>query len=186
VGLADTGTLGIGWKGNACKSGLTRVNDQGMCLSTSLIGVCLCICACMCVLCVRVWGCCIHQHISGCLYRPELCAIIKATRWDKSAHNSIEKRRRKKTTQVVKATPHIKYGKGATLVPSTVKLLHREKEKSMGIKRVAGWAWHRLPMRVDNSIGKGTSGMHKVSSEVHRVHMLLNIHCIRTFPKPCR
>jgi hypothetical protein len=30
--------------------------------------------------------------------------------------------------QVVKATPHINKGKGATLVPSTVKLLHREKE----------------------------------------------------------
>jgi hypothetical protein len=33
-----------------------------------------------------------------------------------------------KTTQAVKATPHNKSGKGATLVPSTVKLLHREKE----------------------------------------------------------
>jgi hypothetical protein len=28
-------------------------------------------------------------------------------------------------------------------------------------------------MRVDNSTGKGTSGMDKVSSEVHRVHMEL-------------
>ena len=28
-------------------------------------------------------------------------------------------------------------------------------------------------MRVDNSIGKGTSGMDKLSSEVHRVHMEL-------------
>jgi hypothetical protein len=43
-------------------------------------------------------------------------------------------------TQAVKATPHINKGKGATLVPSTVKLLHREKEKPMGIKRVAGLA----------------------------------------------
>ena len=31
--------------------------------------------------------------------------------------------------QAVKATPHINLGKGATLVPSTVKLLHREKER---------------------------------------------------------
>jgi hypothetical protein len=30
--------------------------------------------------------------------------------------------------QAVKATPHINKGKGATLVPSTVKLLHRKKE----------------------------------------------------------
>ena len=29
----------------------------------------------------------------------------------------------------------------------------------MGIKRVAGLAWNRLLMRVDNSTGKGTSGM---------------------------
>jgi hypothetical protein len=36
---------------------------------------------------------------------------------------------RKKTTQAVKATPHIYEGKGATLVLSTVKLLHREKER---------------------------------------------------------
>ena len=28
-------------------------------------------------------------------------------------------------------------------------------------------------MRVDNSTGKGTSGMDKFSSEVHRVHMEL-------------
>jgi len=32
-------------------------------------------------------------------------------------------------TQAVKATPHINEGKGATLVPSTVKLLHQEKER---------------------------------------------------------
>jgi len=37
--------------------------------------------------------------------------------------------RKEKTTQAVKATPHINQGKGATLVPSTVKLLHREKER---------------------------------------------------------
>jgi hypothetical protein len=29
----------------------------------------------------------------------------------------------------VKATPHSNKGKGATLVPSTVKLLHHEKER---------------------------------------------------------
>ena len=39
--------------------------------------------------------------------------------------------RKKKTTQAVKATPHINQGKGATLVPSTVKLLHREKERKI-------------------------------------------------------
>ena len=41
----------------------------------------------------------------------------------------------------------------------------------MGIKRVAGLAWNRLLMRVDNSTGKGTSSMDKFSSKVHRVHM---------------
>jgi hypothetical protein len=40
-------------------------------------------------------------------------------------------------------------------------------------------------MRVDNSIGKGTSGMDKFSSKVHRVHMelggkLLNSLSIKT------
>jgi len=43
----------------------------------------------------------------------------------------------------------------------------------MGIKRVAGLARNRLLMRVDNSNGKGTSGMDKFSSEVHRAHMEL-------------
>jgi hypothetical protein len=46
------------------------------------------------------------------------------------------------------------------LVPSTVKLLHlykrKGKGKSMEIRRVnvAGLAWNRLLMRVDNSTGK--------------------------------
>ena len=43
----------------------------------------------------------------------------------------------------------------------------------MGIKRVAGLARNRLLMRVDNSNGKGTSGMDKFSSEVYGVHMEL-------------
>jgi hypothetical protein len=43
----------------------------------------------------------------------------------------------------------------------------------VGIKRVAGLALNRLLMRVDNRTGKkkGTSGMDKFSSKVHRVHM---------------
>ena len=41
----------------------------------------------------------------------------------------------------------------------------KEKEKSMGIKRVAGLALNRLLMRVDNSTGKGTSGMDKFSRQ---------------------
>jgi len=43
----------------------------------------------------------------------------------------------------------------------------------MGIKRVAGLAWNRLLMRVNNSTGKGTSGLDKFGSEVHKVHMEL-------------
>jgi hypothetical protein len=62
------------------------------------------------------------------------------------------------------------------LVPSTVKLLHREKERknqwgSGGLP--AGLAWNRLLMRVDNSTEKGTSGMDKFSSKVNRVHLEL-------------
>jgi hypothetical protein len=41
----------------------------------------------------------------------------------------VEEREKEKTMQAVKATPHIRKGKGATLIPSTVKLLHREKER---------------------------------------------------------
>jgi len=36
-----------------------------------------------------------------------------------------------KTTQAVKTTFHINQGKGATLVPSTVKLLHCDKERKI-------------------------------------------------------
>jgi hypothetical protein len=36
-------------------------------------------------------------------------------------------------------------------------------------------------MRVDNSAGKGTSGMDKVSSEVHRVHMELGGELLNSF-----
>jgi len=43
----------------------------------------------------------------------------------------------------------------------------------MGIKRVASLAWNRLLVRVDNSAGKGTSGMDKFSSKIHGVHMEL-------------
>jgi hypothetical protein len=39
--------------------------------------------------------------------------------------------KKRKTTQAVKTTPHINLGKGATLVPSTVKLLHRKKERKI-------------------------------------------------------
>ena len=42
-----------------------------------------------------------------------------------------------------------------------------------GIKRVAGLAWNRLLMRVDNRTGKGASCMDEFSSKVHRVHMEL-------------
>jgi hypothetical protein len=43
--------------------------------------------------------------------------------------------------QAVKATPHINLGKGATLVPSTVKLLHREKERKnqWGSRGLQAW-----------------------------------------------
>jgi len=39
----------------------------------------------------------------------------------------------------VKTTPHINYGKGATLVPSTVKLLHREKERKKLSRGLQAW-----------------------------------------------
>jgi hypothetical protein len=52
------------------------------------------------------------------------------------------RKKKRKITQAVKTTPHNNQGKGATLVLSTVKLLHRKKRKgkSMGIKRFAGLA----------------------------------------------
>jgi hypothetical protein len=61
------------------------------------------------------------------------------------------------------------------LVPSTVKLLHREKERKnhWGSGGLQVWSENRLLMRIDNSTRKGMSGMDKVSSEVHRVHMEL-------------
>ena len=43
----------------------------------------------------------------------------------------------------------------------------------MGIKKFSGLAWNRLLLRVDNSTEKGTSGMNRFSSKVHRVHMEL-------------
>ena len=83
----------------------------------------------------------------------------------------------KKTTQEVKVTTHINKGKWSTLVPSTVKLLHREKEREnqWGSRRLQAWpetgSWWELI--IVGSTGKGTSGMDKFSSKVHRVHMEL-------------
>ena len=57
------------------------------------------------------------------------------------------------------------------MVPSTVKLLHREKEEKINWnRRVAGLACNWLLIRVDNITGNSTSGMDKFSSKVHRVH----------------
>jgi hypothetical protein len=59
-------------------------------------------------------------------------------------HKKITRKRKKrrKKYEAVRTTPHINYRKGTTLEPSTVKLLHckKGKEKSMGIRRVAGLA----------------------------------------------
>ena len=46
---------------------------------------------------------------------------------------------------------------------------------SMGIRKVAGLTWNRLLMRVDNSAGKGTSGMNKFGSIIDRMNMKLGI-----------
>jgi hypothetical protein len=43
----------------------------------------------------------------------------------------------------------------------------------MGIRRVAGLTWNRLLMRVDNSTGKGTSGMDKSGSVIDRMDIKL-------------
>ena len=60
------------------------------------------------------------------------------------------------------------------MVPSIVKLLHRVKgrKNQWGSEGLQAWP-ETLLMRVDNSTGKGTSGMDKFSSKVHRVHMEL-------------
>jgi hypothetical protein len=49
--------------------------------------------------------------------------------------------KKESTTQAVKITPHINLGKGATLVPSTVKLLHRKKERKnrWGSRGLQAW-----------------------------------------------
>ena len=62
------------------------------------------------------------------------------------------------------------------MVLSTLKLLHREKERKNQWGSGGLQAWperNRLLVRVDNITGKGTSGMGKFSSKVHRVHMKL-------------
>jgi hypothetical protein len=48
-----------------------------------------------------------------------------------SQFKHLSRKRKRKSTQAVKATPHINKGKGATFVPNTVKLLHREKGKKI-------------------------------------------------------
>ena len=61
------------------------------------------------------------------------------------------------------------------MVLSTVKLLHREKERKnqWGSRGLQAWPErNRLLVRVDNITGKGTSGMDKFSSEVDRVHIM--------------
>jgi hypothetical protein len=57
------------------------------------------------------------------------------------------------------------------LVLSTVKLLlfKKERKNQWGSRGLQAW----LLMKVDNSTGKGTSGMDTFSSKVHRVHMEL-------------
>ena len=59
------------------------------------------------------------------------------------------------------------------MVPSTAKLLHRgkERENQWGSRGLQAWPeTGYILMRVDNCTGKGTSGMDKFSSKVHRVH----------------
>ena len=73
----------------------------------------------------------------------------------------------------MKTTPHINQEKGANLVPGTVKPLHQRGKKSLGIRGVAGLTLNRLLMRVDNSAGKGTSGMNKFGSVIDRMSMKL-------------
>ena len=76
--------------------------------------------------------------------------------------------------QAAKTTPHINQGNRATLVPSTVKLLHREKDgKINGDQEGCRLGLKPAPDESYNSTGKGTSSMDKFSSKVHRVHMEL-------------
>ena len=63
------------------------------------------------------------------------------------------------------------------MVPSTVKLLHRKKErKTNGDQEGCRLGLKPAPddsRRVDNSTGKGTSGMDKFDSEIDRMNMKL-------------
>jgi hypothetical protein len=59
--------------------------------------------------------------------------VVAGGKWERPGvpqqHRShLQIQRKRKNSQAMKATPHINSGKGAILVPSTVKLLHRKKE----------------------------------------------------------
>ena len=72
-----------------------------------------------------------------------------------------------------KATTHISLGERIHFGTGYHKTPPVENKKSLGITRVAGLAWNRLLMRVDNSTGKGMYGMDKFGSVIDRMNMKL-------------
>jgi hypothetical protein len=66
--------------------------------------------------------------------------LKRKSHWNQSSF-ILKQVEEEKTTQAVKITPHINLGKGATLVPSTVKLLHRKKERKnrWGSRGLQAW-----------------------------------------------
>ena len=118
----------------------------------------------------------LEKHTSMLLRHPDKeihCSMKKRINWMFiETMCQVEKER---TTQAAKKHfPHklrkrSHFGTGCHKAPPP----RKEKGKSMGIRRVAGLAWNRLLMRVDNSTGKGMSSMDKINSKVHKVRMEL-------------
>ena len=100
-------------------------------------------------------------------------AVELWTHWSQSF--CCGKKEDKITRQTVKATPHSNKGKGATLVPSTVKLLHREKgrKNQWGLGGMQAWPENDNWWEVITVLERIHFGMDKFSSKVHRVHMEL-------------
>jgi hypothetical protein len=76
------------------------------------------VCVCVCV--------CDRACVVACLF---FYSTQKKDKIECLPDSICSKKKKDKTTQAVKTTPHINLGKGATLVPSIVKLLHRGKER---------------------------------------------------------
>ena len=117
---------------------------------------------------------CVILFLSRLVCSPPVNGATHTQDNGKGSDREKEKRKKKKLRRQWKPLPHeirkrSHFGTEYRKAPPPRKGI----EKPMGIKRIAGLAWNRLLMRVDNSTGKGASSMDKFCSKVHRVHMEL-------------